>query len=65
MLVKEGSLWWAGNNKKFRVISVIETDGHIWVHYRDEPEKWKPASELKEYSCYQESFIQRFSLLPE
>jgi len=63
--VKEGSIWWAGDSKKFRVISVVEAAGHIWVHYREEPQRWKPANELKEFSCYQESFVQRFSPLPE
>ena len=33
---KEGSLWWAGNDKRFRVMSVIELDGNTWVHYREE-----------------------------
>lgn len=65
MTVKEGSIWWAGDAKKFRVISVVEAAGHTWVHYREEPQKWKPLSELNEYSCYQESFVQRFSPLPE
>lgn len=65
MIVKEGSLWWSGDNKKFRVINVVETNGHTWVHYREEPAKWRPVSELKEYSCYQESFVERFRQLPE
>lgn len=65
MTVKEGSLWWAGDQKKFRVISVVEADGHTWVYYREEPRRWAPISELKEFSCYLESFTQRFQALPE
>lgn len=65
MTVQEGSVWWNGRDKKFRVISVVEAEGHTWVHYKEEPQKWTPSHELKEYSCYQESFIQRFSRLPE
>ena len=61
--VKEGSLW-GGSDKKFRVISVTEVDGHTWVHYRDEL-KGFDQSDAKEYSCYIESFEQRFRQLPE
>jgi hypothetical protein len=64
MSIKEGSIW-EGGDKKFRVISVSEVQGHTWVYYREEPQKWKPMSELKEFSCYQESFLQRFRSLPE
>ena len=61
--VKEGSLW-GGSDKKFRVISVTDVDGHTWVHYRDEL-KGFDQSDAKEYSCYIESFEQRFRQLPE
>ena len=59
-LVKEGSRWWAGNDKRFVVIDVVEADGHTWVHYRDDK-----SNEPREYSCYLESFLERFSSLPE
>ena len=61
--VKEGSLW-GGSDKKFRVISVTEVNGHTWVHYRDEL-KGFDQSDAREYSCYIESFEQRFRQLPE
>ena len=64
MSVKEGSLWWSGNDKKFRVIGVVEVDGHTWVHYRDELKGWN-QEEARTYSCYIESFVERFSPLPE
>lgn len=58
MQVKAGS-WWVGTNcKKFVVISVTKIDEHTWVHYRDDSRTGEP----REYSCYEESFIQRFSL---
>ena len=63
--VKEGSLWRSTDDKKFRVISVSEVEGHTWVFYREEPRKWAPVSELKEYSCYVESFTHRFTRTPE
>ena len=65
MLVKEGSLWGTSDGKKFRVLSVTEVEGHTWVHYREDRGIKVPAIECKEYSCYIESFIQRFSSTPE
>jgi hypothetical protein len=60
-MVKEGSKWWAGD-KVFQVINVLEIDNHTWVYYRTV----KPVDEEpREYSCYIESFLQRFTALPE
>lgn len=64
-MVKVGSKWWDGKEKYFRVISVIEADGNTWVHYREERGIKVAVIECKEYSCYQESFVQRFSESPE
>lgn len=64
MQVKEGSLW-SGGDKKFRVISVAEAAGHTWVYYREEPNKYASNKESNEYSCYIESFVQRFNSIPE
>jgi len=58
--IKEGSRWGAYDRKVFVVLHTIEQDGHTWVHYRDEV-----GSPPREYSCYEESFLQRFSPLPE
>jgi len=61
MIVKEGSRWTGGDFRKaFLVLHTIEQEGQVWVHYRDEG-----PGETKEYSCYLESFLQRFSKLPE
>jgi hypothetical protein len=60
-LVKEGSRWSGGNGKKFLVLSVVERDNHIWVYYRDD----HALKENREYSCYLESFLQRFREIPE
>lgn len=62
--VKEGSLWWSGDDKRFRVISVSEAEGHTWVHYRNELKGFNQSS-AQEYSCYIESFVERFRKLPE
>ena len=53
-----GSKWFANNFEKFQVINVTEIEGHTWVYYRkfnSDPE------EIREYSCYIESFLSRFS----
>jgi hypothetical protein len=63
-MVKEGSLWHS-LDKHFRVISVTEIDGHTWVHYREDRGIKVPRLECREYSCYQESFLQRFRQVPE
>jgi hypothetical protein len=61
-MVKEGSKWSGSNGQKFHVIHVIELEGHTWVHYiRDN----SPKDSIREYSCYIESFLSRFNLIPE
>lgn len=57
--IKEGTRW-NGGDKIFVVISEVETEGHTWIHYREE-NKIEP----REYSCYKESFVQRFRQLPD
>ena len=64
-MVEAGTLWWAGEDKKFRVLNVTEIEGHTWVHYREEPKRYTPVNECKEYSCYIESFELRFRKVPE
>ncbi len=59
-MVKEGTRWWGADGKKFHVIHRIELEGNIWIHYISE-DKENP----KEYSCYEESFLSRFTQLPE
>jgi hypothetical protein len=64
MIIKQGSKWWTGSDKKFVVLHVIEQDGHTWVHYRDENNQSLETGP-QEYSCYAESFLNRFSLILE
>ncbi len=59
--VTVGSRWWAGCDQKFVVIAIVEQGGHTWVHYRNDTGKDTP----REYSCYLESFLSRFTGLPE
>lgn len=60
--IKEGSRWNGGSGKTFRVIQVVEVEGHTWIHYINDH---LPESENREYSCYQESFESRFREIPE
>lgn len=56
MIVKEGSTWADHNDIQYMVIHVINQDGNQWVHYRN-----NSKTEPTEYSCYVESFLQRFT----
>ena len=62
MEIKNGSRWSGSNGKVYHVLHVVELEGHTWVHYILET---KEQDINKEFSCYQESFVQRFSPLPE
>ena len=61
-MITEGSCWSGKNGKIFQVISRTEIEDRIWIFYRlleNNPD------EVKEFSCYEESFIERFHQLPE
>ena len=63
ILPKDGSKWSStGGNDVFHVLHTIEIDGHTWVHYVKDTAK---GNEYREYSCYVESFLERFRALPE
>jgi len=57
MQVKAGTLWTGADRNKFMVISVVEVEGNTWVYYRDDG----VLDEPREYSCYADSFIIRFT----
>ncbi len=59
-MIKEGSRWWSADGKVFHVIHRIEVDGKIWIHYEQDN-----CKECREFSCYEESFLLRFTQLPE
>ena len=63
-MIKVGSRW-EGVDKQFRVLAVVEADGHTWVHYREDLGIKVPVLECRVYSCYEESFLARFRPLPE
>ena len=56
-LPKDGSKWVGPDYEIiFTVLHTIELEGNTWVHYRNDKQ---------EYSCYLESFLQRFSEIPK
>lgn len=58
----QGSRWYGNSmHHVFVVIHEVETnDGHTWIHYREQI-----GDPPREYSCYKESFLQRFTKLPD
>jgi hypothetical protein len=61
-MIKEGTCWASSSGKSFLVLKRVELDGHVWIYYRDHLSK---EDEVHEYSCYEESFLERFHPLPE
>jgi hypothetical protein len=60
-MIKAGSKWSNVTGQEFRVLDVVELEGHTWVHYIKEN---APEDDIREYSCYIESFLQRFREQP-
>lgn len=54
MTVEPGSVWVSINGKTFIVTDLTETEENTWVFYKDQ---------LRQYSCYLESFLSRFTKL--
>lgn len=62
-MVKPGSKWTGTQGAEFVVITTAEINGVVWVHYRKAHTGGDVA--LEEYSCFLESFQQRFRPLPD
>lgn len=60
-MVKVGSKWVGNGNDRFRVLHVIELEGHTWIHYIKDN---ATEDSNREYSCYEESFLTRFREIP-
>ena len=59
-MIKVGSKWRGTDGKVFHVVHRVELDGHAWIHYEQDN-----CDECREFSCYEESFLERFRPLPE
>lgn len=62
-MVKQGSKWGSADGRIFHVVDCVEIEGKTWVHYICENCDFE--TDPKEFSCYEESFLSRFSPLPE
>lgn len=61
-MIKQGTRWSGSDGKTFIVINTTTIEGKDWIYYRAE----KPVDHhADEYSCYVESFLSRFTPLPE
>jgi hypothetical protein len=56
---KDGSKWTGNVGDIFHVLHTIELEGKTWIHYIKEDSK-----DPREYSCYLESFLERFREIP-
>jgi len=55
-MVKEGSIWTGSNHVEFIVLHRVVLDDIAWIHYRQ-----NNKDNNSEYSCYEDSFVQRFT----
>ena len=60
--IEAGSVWASVNGVHFQVISETHIDGNDWIYYRMFD---KETEEPKEFSCYKESFLNRFYQIPK
>ena len=56
--VKIGSKWWGSNNQHFVVTNISNDNTNTWIHYKE-------LNSTKEFSCYLESFLSRFTETPK
>jgi len=61
-MIKKDSKWNDGGGKIFRILDIVQIEGHTWIHYIKENAQ---DGENREYSCYLESFLSRFTQMPE
>jgi len=66
MEVKPNSRWWDSKGTYFHVLNVVNIEGQDWVHYIKEGDiRHDRLPGENEYSCYLESFISRFTKVPD
>ena len=54
MIDKLSKYWLSSNHQEFELINVYTQDGAKWARYRD-------ILNDREYTCYLEAFLQRFT----
>lgn len=60
-MIDKGSVWASADGRTFQVIDQIRVEGKDWIHYRRIDSEYE---EPKEFSCFVESFLDRFHQLP-
>jgi hypothetical protein len=60
MNIEKGSVWSGTDGTTFQVITEVLVEGNEWVHYRRIDNK-----DPKEFSCFKESFLARFTRIPK
>lgn len=58
--IEKGSIWSGSNGAQFQVIDQVVIEDQTWIHYR-----LIAADEPKEFSCFKESFLERFTQIPK
>lgn len=58
-MIESGTIWSGSDGKEFVVLKEVNIDGKDWIYYRD-----NFNSPPREYSCYKESFVVRFTQQP-
>jgi hypothetical protein len=55
--VQQGQVWKDSSFKEFMILHLYtDSQGHTWVHYRQ-----NDCTNCREYSCWIESFLERFN----
>jgi hypothetical protein len=58
--IEKGSLWSGNSRTQFQVIDQVVIEDQTWIHYR-----LVSSDDPKEFSCFKESFLERFTKLPK
>lgn len=61
-MIERGSVWSSSDGRTFQVIAEAVVEGNTWIHYRRIDNE---IEEPKEFSCYKDSFLSRFTKLPQ
>lgn len=57
--IEKGSIWSGNSGVQFQVIDQVVIEDQTWIHYR-----LVSSDEPKEFSCFKESFLERFTQIP-
>lgn len=56
--IQAGTRWRGVSNHVIVIYEIKAEDGHEWIYYRD-----ADVDTPREYSCYKESFLDRYSIV--